>query len=64
MTVLDAKPASVAAPNGADVTLPAASAAAVDAEPVAEASSAVPGLKDDGNQIWTSYQRTWLFLNS
>lgn len=42
VTVRDAKPASVAAPNGADVPLPAASAAAVDAEPVAEASSAAP----------------------
>ena len=58
-TVLDAKPATPV-PNGSDVRLPAT---VVDASAVAEASSAVPGLKDDGKQFWTSYQLTLLFLN-
>ena len=58
VTVLDAKPVTPV-PNGSDVPLPAT---VVDSS-VAEPSSAVPGLKDDGKQFWASYQRTLSLLN-
>ena len=49
VTVLDAKPVTPV-PNGSDVPLPAT---VVDSS-VAEPSSAVPGLKDDGKQCWAT----------
>ena len=58
VTVLDAKPVTPV-PNGSDVPLPAT---VVDSS-VAEPSSAVPVLKDDGKQFWASYQRTLSLLN-